>query len=186
MSKRLLSKLQIQQLGIAATRAFEVQEKLGLVEMPGDMKGASKSARSEFWRHTQTAEVTQRVCSFKEVIDDEYLKVKQHFEALGGKSVQAKATATTVRLVGQAPCHREPGCEYVRAMCDWMRKAGFGEGYMIWLMKRKFAGETKLENLTEGQLKQLHDTLVNRCRAKLGLGRTGARNKKQRRSFGQD
>jgi hypothetical protein len=182
MSKRLLSKQQIQQLGIAATRAFAVQDKLGLVEMPGDMKGASKSARSTFWRHQQVSEVTQRVCSFKDAIDDEYLKLKQHFEALGGVAVKAQATATTVRLIGQAACHREPGCEYVRNMHDWMRKAGFGEGYMVWLMKRKFAGETKLENLTERELKQLHDTLVNRCRAKLGLGSTGARNKKQRRS----
>lgn len=181
MSKRLLSKSQIQQLGIAATRAFELQDKHGLVEMPGDMKGASKSARAEFWRHTQVAEVTQRVCSFKEAIDDEYLKLKQHFEALGGVAVKAKATATTVRLVGQAPCHTSPGCEWLRDMHDWMRKAGYKPGYMFAIMKGKFRGETKVENLSERELKALHDTVVNRCRAKLGLGSTEARNKRQRR-----
>jgi hypothetical protein len=52
---------------------------------------------------------------------------------------------------------------------------------MITIMKSKCRGETKVENLTEWQLKQVHDTVVNRCRAKLGLGETGARNKKQRR-----
>lgn len=181
MSKRLLSKSQIQQLGIAATRAFEVQDKLGLADLPADLQGASKSARAEFWRHTQVSEVTQRVCSFKDAIDDEYLKLKQHFEALGGVAVKTKATATTVRLVGQAPCHTSPGCEWLRDMHDWLRKAGFGTGYMITLMKSKCRGETKVENLTEWQLKQVHDTVVNRCRAKLGLGETGARNKRQRR-----
>lgn len=181
MSKRLLSKSQVQQLGMAATRAFEVQDKHGLVELPGDMKGASKSARAKFWRQTQVAEVTQRVCSFKDAIDDEYLKLKQHFEALSGEAVKAKATATTVRLVGQAPCHTSPGCEYLKQMHDWMRKAGFGTGYMIAIMKGKFQGETKVENLSERELKALHDTVVNRCRAKLGLGETGARNKRQRR-----
>lgn len=186
MSKRLLSKAQIQQLGIAATRAFGVQDKHGLVELPADLDGASKSARAEFWRHQQVSEVTQRVCSFKDAVDDEYLTLKQHFEALGGVAVKAQATATTVRLIGGAACHREPGCEYVRDMHDWLRKAGFSVGYLFAIMKSKCRGETKLENLTEWQLKQVHDTVVNRCRAKLGLGRTGARNKKQRRSFGQD
>jgi hypothetical protein len=181
MSKKLLSKAQIQQLGIAATRAFEVQDKLGLAELPADLNGASKSARSEFWRHTQVSEVTQRVCSFKEAMDDEYLALKQHFEALGGVAVKAKATATTVRLVGQSPCHTAPGCEWLRDMHDWLRKAGYSTGYMVAIMKGKFRGETKVENLTEWQLKQLHDTVVNRCRAKLGLGLIETRNKRQRR-----
>lgn len=181
MSKRTLSKAQRVQIGIAASAAFARLDDLDLIECPPDLRGASKSARAEFWRHQQVSEVTQRVCRISDCIDDEYLAVKQHFESLAGGKVAAQAAATTARLIGQAACHRPPGCDWLRDMYDWMVKAGFKPGYMFAIMKGKFRGETKVENLTELQLKALHDTVVNRCRAKLGLGELANRNKKQRR-----
>ncbi|MBV5324284.1 MAG: hypothetical protein J0626_02890, partial [Rhodospirillaceae bacterium] len=61
-----------------------------------------------------------------------------------------------------------------------MSKAGYKDGYAIAIMKAKFHGITDLRLLNAGQLKQLHDTVVNRCRAKLGLGDPDSRNKKER------
>jgi len=41
-----------------------------------------------------------------------------------------------------------------------------------------------ITDLKEHQLNQLHDTVVNRCRAKLGLGAAADRDKKQRAGAG--
>jgi len=175
-----MSPKQLKQLGIAASDAVAHQRALGVFEMPADMRCASKSAQNDFWRHQQVALATQRVCSFKDMVQDEYVKVIQHFEALAGPAYKTRAIKSTVRLVEDAACQRAPGCEYVRDMYFWLAKAGYKEGYAIAIMKAKFRGITDLRLLREHQLKQLHDTVVNRCRAKLGLGDPDSRNKKER------
>lgn len=178
-----MSRDQLRQLGIAATAAAKHQRALGVLSaatLPPDMRTASVSAQNEFWRHQQIAEATQRVCSFRDMCQDEYRPVMQHFEALAGPDYKARATESTVRTVENAACHRDPGCAWARDMYHWMAKAGFKAGYAIAIMKAKFRGITDIRLLNERELKQLHDTVVNRCRKKLGLGDPDARNKKAR------
>lgn len=178
-----MSREQLRQLGIAATAAARHQRALGRLSaatLPPDMRSASASAQNEFWRHQQVAEATQRVCSFRDMVQEEYNVVMQHFEALAGPDYQSRATHRTVRTIENAACHRLPGCEYVRQMNDWLAQAGYKPGYAIVIMQGKFRGTTDIRLLSERQLKELHDTVVNRCRAKLGLGDPDSRNKKQR------
>jgi len=177
MSQRPLSKSQKTQIGIASTAAWQALSGLGQIELPGDMAKESKTARMKFWVHQQISQITQRVCSASDMIDDEYLDVKSHFESLAGQA--GKAFGTAHREAQGAACHRDPGCEYVRQIEYWMHEAGFKPGYMYAIMKGKFK-HTDLTRLNERQLKQLHDTIVNRARAKLGLGDTQNRDKKQR------
>lgn len=174
-----MSKDQLQQLGIAATAAVKHQRMVGAFEVPPDMQTASKSAQNEFWRHQQVALATQRVCSFKDMVQDEYNLVMQHFEALAGPFWKGRATKRTTKLVENADCDRAPGCEYVRDLRHWMAKAGLKDGYLFVILKQHFRG-ADIRELRTWQLKQLHDTIVNRCRAKLGLGDAGNRNKKAR------
>ena len=160
-----MSASQLKQLGIAASAAATHQRALGALDVPADMRSASKSAQNEFWRHQHIALATQRVCSFKDMVQDEYRPVMQHFEALAGPDYKARATSSTVRCVENAACHRAPGCEFVRDMYFWLAKAGYKDGYAVAIMKGKFRGITDLRLLREHELKQLHDTVVNRCRA---------------------
>ena len=175
-----MSLKQLRQLGIVASAAVAHQRSLGAVEVPPDMRSASKSAQNEFWRHQQIALATQRVCSFKDMVQDEYKIVLQHFEALAGPGLKQRAITHTCDVVESPACQRDPGCEFVRDMYFWMAKAEYKDGYAIAIMKAKFRGITDLRLLSERQLKQLHDTVVNRCRAKLGLGDRDSRNKKER------
>lgn len=178
MSARPLSRAQKTQIGIHATAAWQHQTALGAVDLPADMAGETKTARMKFWQHQIIADVTQRVCSASDMIDDEYLDVKAKFQSLSGES--GKAYDTAHRSAQDAACHRSPGCEYVRDLNHWLAKAGYQSGYAIAIMKAKFRGITDYARLSEFQLKQLHDTIVNRCRQKLGLGEPDNRNKKQR------
>jgi len=187
-----MSKEQLKQLGIAASAAVKHQRMVGAFEVPPDMRGASKTAQNEFWRHQQVAIATQRVCSFKDMADlrpqggaDEYQLVMQHFAALAGPFWKEQATTRTGKLIDGADCDRAPGCEYVRDMCHWMAKAAFRfPHYCLPIMGRWRDAEknkiTDIRLLRTWQLKQLHDTVVNRCRSKLGLGDPGNRNKKAR------
>ncbi len=177
-----MSSAQLKQLGIAASAAVAHQRSLGAFEagMAADMRTASKSAQNEFWRHQQVALATQRVCSFKDMTQAEYRPVMQHFEDLAGPGYKTRAVNSTVRVVENAACHRSPGCEYVRDMREWMTKAEYKEGYMIVIMKGKFRGITDLRLLNNRQLKQLHDTVVNNARNKLGLGDPDNRRKQER------
>jgi hypothetical protein len=175
-----LSLKQLKQLGIAASAAVAHQRSLGALEVPPDMRTASKSAQNEFWRHQQVALCTQRVCSFKDMVNEEYRPMMQHLEALAGPAFQRRATESTVRVVEDAACHRVPGCEYMRDMYHWLTKAGYKDGYAIAIMKGKFRGITDLRLLREHELKMLHDTVVNRCRKKLGIGSDDDRNKQER------
>jgi len=178
-----MSRKQLRQLGIAATAAARHQRAIGMLTaaaMPPDMRTASASAQNEFWRHQQIALATQRVCSFRDMVQSEYNLVMQHFEALAGPDYQGRATDRTVRTIENAACHRAPGCEYVRQMYDFCAQAGYKPGYAIAIMKGKFRGITDIRLLNECELKQLHDTVLNRCRKKLGKGDSENRNKKQR------
>lgn len=182
-----LSARQIRQLGIVASAAAKHQRAQGVLTaaaLPADMRTASKTEQDKFWRHQQVALCTQRVCSFHDMINDEWRPMMQHFEALAGPDYQERAVASTVRTVENAACHRVPGCEYVRDMYHWLAKAQYKEGYAIAIMKGKFRGITDIRLLREHELKMLHDTVVNRCRAKLGLGDPDSRNKKERRGHG--
>jgi len=170
---------QLRQLGIAATAAVKHQRMIGAFVVPADMRTASKSAQNDFWRHQQVALATQRVCSFKDMVQDEYNLVMQHFEALAGPFWKGRATARTVKLIEDADCDKAPGCEYLRDMRHWMAKAGFKDGYLFVILKQRFRA-ADIRELRIWQLKQLHDTVVNRCRAKLGLGDADNRNKKAR------
>lgn len=175
-----MSPKQLKQLGIAASAAVAHQRSLGVIVMPPDMQSASKSAQNEFWRHQQIALATQRVCSFRDMVQKEYKLVLQHFEALAGGAFKQRAVNHTCDVIEAPACQRAPGCEYVRDMYFWMAKAGYKDGYATAIMKNKFRGITDLRLLNAGQLKQLHDTVVNRCRAKLGLGDPDSRNKLER------
>ncbi|WP_395737434.1 hypothetical protein [Prosthecobacter sp.] len=178
-----MSPEQLRQLGIAASAAARHQRSIGVLSaetLPPDMRTASKSAQDEFWRHQQVAAATQRVCSFKDMVQDEYRPVMQHFEALAGPDYKERAINSTVRTVENAACHRAPGCEYVRQMNEWLALAGYKPGYAIAIMKGKFRGITDMRLLREHELKQLHDTVLNRCRAKLGKGDPDNRNKRAR------
>ncbi len=182
----MMTQQQLKQLGIAATAAVKHQRMVGAFDVPPDMRSASKSAQNEFWRHQQVALATQRVCSFKDMADlrkqggaDEYMVVMQHFQALAGPCWKGAALNTTVKLVEGADCDRVPGCEYLRDLHHWMAKAEFKPGYLHVILKQRFKG-ADIRTLRTWQLKQLHDTIVNRCRAKLGLGDAANRNKKAR------
>lgn len=179
MSQRPLSKSQKTQLGILGTAAWQRQLDLGQVQLPGDLATASKTARMKFWIHQVIGEVTQRVCTAADMVDDEYLPVKARLEVLAGQSGRGYDTAH--REAQGAACHRDPGCAWVREMRQFMAQAGLNEAYLVAIMKGKFRGCSQIERLSEWQLKQLHDTIVNRCRAKLGKGSTQTRNQKQRR-----
>ena len=189
----MMSPAQLRQLGIAASAAVKHQrmvKALSAETMPPDLRTASASAQNEFWRHQQVALVTQRVCSFKEMTQAEYNPVMQHFEALAGPFWKGRAVKRTVKVIDAADCDRAPGCEYVRDVRHWMSKADFAfPNYCLPIMGRwrDASGEriTDIRALRTWQLKELHDTVVNRCRAKLGLGEAANRNKKQRGQSGE-
>jgi len=180
MSQRPLSASQIRQLGIVRSAAFKHQLAIGAVVLPPDLVKASKSDQADFWAHQQIAAATQRVCSSRDMIDDEYNDVMLHFTGLCGPEYREQAPKRLGKVIEGAACDRAPGCEYLRDMHQWLAKAGYKVGYAIVISKAKFKGETDFRRLSEWQLKQLHDTVVNRCRAKLGLGDADNRNKKQR------
>lgn len=180
MSQRPLSKEQIRQIGIVRSDAFKHQCALGAVTFPSDLVNASKKDKADFWAHQEIAKATQRVCSTREMVDDEYAMVKLHFVALCGPEYRDEVPKALGKVIEGAACDREPGCEYLRDMMQWLAKAGYQIGYAIAISKAKFRGETNFRRLSEWQLKQLHDTVVNRCRAKLGLGDADNRNKRQR------
>jgi len=174
-----LSKSQLQQLGIAATAAAAHQRSVGSFSVPPDMATASKSAQNEFWRHQQVALATQRVCSFKDMTQAEYRPVMQHFESLAGPTYASRAADSTAAVIDGAACDRAPGCHFMRELYHWLSKAGYKEGYAIAIMKAKFKGITDIRRLNDYQLKQLHDTVVTRCRAKLGLSHGEATTRRQ-------
>ncbi len=180
MSQRPLSKEQIRQLGIIRSAAFRHQWSLGLVALPPDLERASKKDQADFWAHQEIAKATQRVCSTRDMIDDEYSSVKLHFVSLCGPDFRDEKPKALGKVIEGSAADRAPGCEYLRDMYQWLAKAGYGVGYAIAISKAKFRGETNFRLLSENQLKQLHDTVVNRCRAKLGLGNADNRNKKER------
>jgi hypothetical protein len=167
-------------LGIEATKAYDVEARAGRLQLPAEVATCSLTARREFWRHTVIAGVTRRVASASDMWQDEYLPVLREFQRLSGNS--GKAYHTSVRQETGAACHCAPGCDWVRDMYHWMNQAGFKDGYVAVIMFAKFKTRD-ITRLSEGQLKQLHDTVVNRCRAKLKLGDTENRNKKQRKAL---
>lgn len=172
-----LSKKQLKILSMEATTAFTRWEDLDLLDLPAEVASCkSKKARMDFWRHREVSKATQRVCSFKDLVQEEYLKVLVHFQTLAGNS--DKAYNAALRGEVDAACHRAPGCEYVRDMNQWCADAGFSKGYITVLMRSKFK-TSDITNLSERCLKQLHDTVVNRARAKLKKGDIANRNKKQ-------
>lgn len=180
MSLRPLSASQIRQLGIVRSAAFKHQWASGLVALPPDLERASKKDQADFWAHQEIAKATQRVCSSRDMIDDEYNDVMLHFTGLCGPEYREEAPKRLGKVIEGAACDCAPGCEYLRDMHQWLAKAGYKVGYAVAICKGKFRGETDFRRLSESQLKQLHDTVVNRCRAKLGLGDADNRNKKQR------
>lgn len=176
-----LSKEQLQILGILATEAYDAQELAGSLHLPAEVASDKITARRKFWKATVVARVTQRVQSTKDMVQDEYLPLKAEFLRLGAKSKEAFDTA--LRDVRGSACERDPGCAWLREMYDFMQQAGVKDGYAIAIMKARKWG-SDIRALKEWQLKQLHDTVVNRCRAKLGLGlglgEAANRNKLQR------
>lgn len=172
-----LSAEQIRILAILASKAYDREEKAGRIVLPAEVMSCSRTERKKFWKHQRVAEQTQRVTSTKDMIQDEYLPMKAMFEQLAGES--KKAYGTALRDERKAACTRDPGCEWLRQIHDWLHRAGYQPGYMIAIMKAKFRTSDVTE-LAEWQLKQLMITITNRCRAKLGLGDDGDRNKLQR------
>ncbi|MBV5324285.1 MAG: hypothetical protein J0626_02895, partial [Rhodospirillaceae bacterium] len=106
-----MSPKQLKQLGIAASAAVAHQRSLGVIVVPPDMQSASKSAQNEFWRHQQIALATQRVCSFRDMVQSEYKTVLQHFEALAGGAFKQRAVNHTCDVIEAPACQRDPGCE---------------------------------------------------------------------------
>ncbi len=171
-----LSNKQKQVLSIEAAAAFARLDKVGGIQLPAEVERSATSQRQTFWRHQQTAEVTGFE-SFTLLKQSHYLPLLTHFQALSGKS--GKAFDNALKNEQGSPMHREPGCAWVRDMMHWADKAGFQLNYILTIQRSKF-GRTETRDLTEAQLKQLCDTVINRARAKLGLGDPMDRNKKQR------
>jgi|GEM_PF-4678159 len=174
-----MSPSQLQQLGIAATEAFAVMERHDLLELPREVMTESRTRRLDFWRRQQCAAVTGK-CSFKELTArrgrDEYRMVLLHFQTLSGNKA---AMRTAEREVAQAACHASPGCEYVRQMHAALAEAVLQTGYLYAIVNNRFKA-SRLEDLSEAQLRELLYTVRNRCRAKLGVGDAARRNKRQR------
>lgn len=161
-----LSSSQLQQLGIAATAAFARLDGLDLLDLPPDLRGATKSDRITFWRQRECAAVTG-ICSFRELDSKQhYVRVHDHFAKIAGLPLKGRDT----------PADR---AALLREMWDMAREAGLSEGYVFTICHAKFK-HGHVEQLHDHQVKQLHDTVCNRARAKLGTGHADERNKKQR------
>lgn len=175
----LLTNRQKQVLAMEAAKAFAKLEKYGSLDLPAEVERSAKSVRQSVWRHQQTLLITQRVESFTQLKQSEYRPILEHFLTLSGEL--GKAFDTALREINDAACHRAPGCEWLRDLHHWANRAGLGEAYITTVSRSKFK-TSRMEELSERQLEQLHDTIVNRARAKLGLGETAERNKKQRQT----
>lgn len=175
----LLTNRQKQVLAMEAAKAFAKLEKYGSLDLPAEIERSAKSVRQSVWRHQQTLLITQRVESFTLLKQSEYRPMLEHFQTLSGDLGPAFDTA--LREIKDAACHRAPGCEWVRDLHHWATRAGLGEPYIRTISMAKFK-TSRMEELSERQLKQLHDTIVNRARDKLDLGEKSERNKSQRKS----
>jgi hypothetical protein len=173
----MLSKTQLQILGIEATKAYDQMARHDLLDLPAEVATCGITARRDFWRARICAEVTG-LCSFREVGQDQYKDLLSRFQTLSGNTGGAYDSAH--RAAQDAACHRAPGCEYVRDMFQWLAKAGMKDGYAYAILRGPRFKKSRLEDLSEQQLKNLHNTVVNRARAKLGLGNAEDRNKQQR------
>lgn len=167
---KLLSHSQLQQLGIAATAAFKVQAAHDLLDLPLDVQRCTKSAQIEFWRQRECASITG-ICSFRELDQRHYLAVRDYFQKLAGITPQPSSFS---HHPSDATANH-----WLTEMWKWAAKAGLHPSYVAIIARNKF-GHVNYEQLTLEQSKQLHDTLLNRARAKLGKGHTENRNKKQR------
>lgn len=175
----LISHRQKQILAMEAADAFQRLDSLHGIIVPPEVERSARSVRMDYWRHQQTLEVTGRVESFTEVQQSEYRPLLEHFQKLSGKLGGAFNTA--LREIKNAAMHSAPGCEYVRDLWHWAGLAGLGADYVATVRRAKFQ-RRDMEQLTTAELKQLHDTIVNRARAKLEKGDPANRNKLQRRS----
>jgi hypothetical protein len=171
-----LSNKQKQILSIEAAAAFARLDKVGGIHLPAEVERSATSQRQTFWRHQQTAEVTG-FDSFTKLTQSHYLPLLAHFQKLSGKSGPAFDNA--LKNEQGSTMDREPGCAWVRDMMHLASKAGLSTNYILTIQRSKF-GRAETRDLTEAQLKQLCDTVINRARQKLGLGSPENRNKKQR------
>jgi hypothetical protein len=164
-----LSASQLQQLGIAATAAFKRLDGLDLLELPADVATCTKSERMTFWRQRECANVTG-ICSFRELDSKaHYVLVHDHFAKIAGLPLKGRDKSATRAAL-------------LREMWDMAREAGLGDGYIATICHAKKFGHANVEQLLDWQVEQLHHTIVNRARAKLGRGHTAARNKSQRQA----
>ena len=188
----MMSHPQLQQLGIAATKAFSFLRQRDQLALPADLNDATKSDQMTFWRHRECAVALVRAgrpgkCSFRALVKtqavDEYRIVKGHIENLIPAD-QPKALRTAVRDATNAACTRDPGCEYVRQSFVALAEAGQQQGYFYAILKGKFSKShgpsVKIEDLTERELQQLMFTIINRMNAKRGVGEAANRNKRSR------
>lgn len=163
-----MSPHQLKQLGIAASAAVKHQRSIGALSaatLPPDLRGETVSAQNEFWRHQQTGLATNRVCSFKELRNqnpDEFRLVMQHFESLAGPEYKGRAVKSTVRVIEQRPGHTPQGAGMIRAVWAVAREQGLNASYVESVCFGKFGGVTDLSLLNMGQLKQLIATLRRR------------------------
>jgi hypothetical protein len=163
-----MSPHQLKQLGMAASAAVKHQRSIGALSaaaLPPDLHGETVSAQNDFWRHQQTGLATNRVCSFKELRNqnpDEFRLVMQHFESLAGPAYQARAVKSTVRVIDQRPGHTPQGAGMIRAVWAVAREQGLNASYVESVCFGKFGGVTDLSLLNMGQLKQLIATLRRR------------------------
>jgi hypothetical protein len=196
-----LSNAQKSAISQTARQAFEVQDRAGLVDESG-----SESARFTAWRHGQQTEAVG-VGSLRDCGNDHYRPLMAHFLCLAGKDDTAfryqlrtgrvkdhgaledthenretqRALILAALLEHGHRCN-EARAEYDAALAKTVADKGGGitAGYVVSLAKMKCKGRA-LDSLTAAELAQILWTVRNRISAREGKGKTGTRNKSQRK-----
>ncbi len=188
--------------------AFERHDALGLIhdELLGEAAGGSASARFAEWRRMQQRIAVGRD-SLTECRNGHYRTLRAHFSLLAGREDKAYRDLTRTGRVKDrgAAADTHENRETMRRLileellahghrCDPRRtefdpaisavvekKGGIiNQHYVISIAKMKCRGR-KLDSLTAGELEQILYTVRNRIAAREGRGKTGSRNKSQRR-----
>lgn len=153
----------ISQLAASAYKAWPEREAYELIN--SDM---AKSKCLEAWRHVEQGKAVG-IQSLRECTQAHYLRLKAHFEALGGRLDKAQRTIRREASNGARIA--------LFKLTGALREAGLDEAYAAQICRQMYRVE--LGHASEKQLWNLFYTIRNRAKAKMedaGCGRqeTGA------------
>ena len=195
-----LSNLQKATISQAASTAFHIQDRAGMVEIRG-----SDTQRLNDWRHEQQLEVTGHA-SLRECGNNHYRSLMAHFLILAGKDATAYQHLTTTgryrdhspaadthearesarHLISMELTQHGRRCltgepEYSAAIAAHVHAKGgcIPAAYITAIAKAQLAGRA-LDSLTAAELTRLLYTTRNRIAAREGRGVVAKRNKSQR------